>query len=109
MSQIFFNTIDNDQYDFMTEWNVVSADIEIAHRSGFSRCKDEAELFETNWLRFRLLRSLMATCLFTEAYKRQYSYIMLSHGREHYETAPFTTGLKRVPCQARSTVNKTSL
>ncbi|KDU01104.1 hypothetical protein AB46_4030 [Escherichia coli 3-267-03_S1_C2] len=21
MSQIFFNTIDNDQYDFMTEWN----------------------------------------------------------------------------------------
>ena len=21
MSQIFFDTIDNDQYDFMTEWN----------------------------------------------------------------------------------------
>ena len=51
----------------------------------------------------------MATCLFTEAYKRQYSYIMLSHGREHYETAQFTTGLKRVPYQELSTANKTSL
>ncbi|MCV5282825.1 hypothetical protein OFC15_27930, partial [Escherichia coli] len=45
----------------------------------------------------------------TEEYKRQYSYIMLSHGREHYETAPFTTGLKRVPYQELSTANKTSL
>ncbi len=55
------------------------------------------------------MHPLMATCLFTEAYKRQYSNIMLTHGREHFETAPFTTGLKRLPYQELSTANKTSL
>ena len=109
MSQIFFNTINNDQYDFMTEWDTTVMDKWVAENIGLSRCKDEAELFETKWFDYRDMHPLMATCLFTEAYKRQYSYIMLSHGREHYETAPFTTGLKRVPYQELSTANKTSL
>ena len=34
---------------------------------------------------------------------------MLTHGREHFETAPLTTGLKRLPYQELSTANKTSL
>ncbi|MGM8700859.1 hypothetical protein ACS6S4_18755 [Enterobacter hormaechei subsp. xiangfangensis] len=109
MGQIFFNTINNDQYDFMTEWDTTVMDKWVAENIGLSRCKDEAELFETKWFDYRDMHPLMATCLFTEAYKRQYSYIMLSHGREHYETAPFTTGLKRVPYQELSTANKTSL
>ena len=106
MSQIFFNTINNDQYDFMTEWDTTVMDKWVAENIGLSRCKDEAELFETKWFDYRDMHPLMATCLFTEAYKRQYSYIMLSHGREHYETAQFTTGLKRVPYQELSTANK---
>ncbi|EFN2465353.1 hypothetical protein HKD04_005462, partial [Escherichia coli] len=99
MSQIFFDTIDNDQYDFMTEWNTAVMDKWVAENIGLSRCKDEAELFETKWFDYRDMHPLMATCLFTEAYKRQYSNIMLTHGREHFETAPFTTGLKRLPYQ----------
>ncbi len=79
MSQIFFNTINNDQYDFMTEWNTTVMDKWVAENIGLSRCKDEAELFETKWFDYRDMHPLMATCLFTEAYKRQYSYIMLSH------------------------------
>ncbi|EOT9483085.1 hypothetical protein ACKW79_003211 [Escherichia coli] len=109
MSQIFFDTIDNDQYDFMTEWNTAVMDKWVAENIGLSRCKDEAELFETKWFDYRDMHPLMATCLFTEAYKRQYSNIMLTHGREHFETAPFTTGLKRLPYQELSTANKTSL
>lgn len=69
----------------------------------------EAELFDTKWFDYRDMHPLMATCLFTEAYKRSYSQIMLSHGREHFETAPFSTGLKRLPYQELSAVNKTSL
>ncbi|MEH2761143.1 hypothetical protein, partial [Klebsiella pneumoniae] len=61
------------------------------------------------WFDYRDMHPLMATCLFTEAYKRAYSQIMLSHGREHFETAPFSTGLKRLPYQELSAVNKTSL
>ncbi len=67
----------------------------------------EAELFDTKWFDYRDMHPLMATCLFTEAYKRAYSQIMLSHGREHFETAPFSTGLKRLPYQELSAVNKT--
>ncbi|HDJ1984982.1 TPA: hypothetical protein PPS74_005084, partial [Salmonella enterica subsp. enterica serovar Concord] len=109
MSQIFFNTIDNDQYAFMKEWDTAVMDKWVAENIGLSRCKDEAELYDSKWFDYRDMHPLMATCLFTEAYKRQYSYIMLSHGREHFETAPFTTGLKRLPYQELSTANKTSL
>ncbi|EPH0150607.1 TPA: hypothetical protein QH810_005272 [Klebsiella pneumoniae subsp. pneumoniae] len=109
MSQIFFDTINNGQYDFMMEWNTAAMDKWVAENIGLSRCQGEAELFDTKWFDYRDMHPLMATCLFTEAYKRSYSQIMLSHGREHFETAPFSTGLKRLPYQELSAVNKTSL
>ncbi|HGV7303066.1 TPA: hypothetical protein JL427_RS24965, partial [Escherichia coli] len=34
MSQIFFDTIDNDQYDFMTEWNTAVMDKWVAENIG---------------------------------------------------------------------------
>lgn len=61
MSQIFFNTIDNDQYDFMTEWNTAVMDKWVAENIGLSRCKDEAELFEAKWFDYRDMHPLMAT------------------------------------------------
>lgn len=59
MSQIFFDTIDNDQYDFMTEWNTAVMDKWVAENIGLSRCKDEAELFETKWFDYRDMHPLI--------------------------------------------------
>ncbi|HAX2344555.1 TPA: hypothetical protein L3526_004257 [Escherichia coli] len=109
MSKIFFDTINNEQYNFMTEWDIAVMDKWTAENIGLSLCKDEVELFNTKWFDYRDMHPLMATCLFTEAYKRQYSNIMRTHGREHFETAQFTIGLKRLPYQELSTANKTSL
>lgn len=109
MSQIFFDNINSDQYDFMADWSTADMDQWVAQNIGLSRCKGEADLFDTKWFDYRDMHPLMATCMFTEAYKRQYSQIMLSHGREHFESAPFSIGLKRLPYQELATVNKTSL
>jgi hypothetical protein len=39
MSQIFFDTINNGQYDFMTEWDTVAMDKWVAENIGLSRCQ----------------------------------------------------------------------
>lgn len=85
----------------MDEW--------VAKNIGLSRCKGEADLFETKWFDYRDMHPLQATAVFTEEYKRQYANIMLTHGREDFQSAPFNTGLKRVPFHDQSTANKTSL
>lgn len=110
MSDLFFKCLGNDgQYGFMEEWDSAVMDEWVARNIGLSRCKGEAELFETKWFDYRDMHPLQATAVFTEEYKRQYANIMLTHGREDFQSALYSTGLKRIPYQEQSAANKTSL
>lgn len=110
MSNFFYQCLGNDdQYGFMEEWDSAVMDEWVAKNIGLSRCKGEADLFETKWFDYRDMHPLQATAVFTEEYKRQYANIMLTHGREDFQSAPFSTGLKRVPFQDQSAANKTSI
>jgi hypothetical protein len=110
MHKTFFQILGKDtQYDFIETWDTTAMDDWVIKTIGLSRCKEETMLFETKWFDYRSLHPLMATCLFTEAYKRQYANIMLTHGRDDFASAPFRTGLKRIPYIEQSVGNRTSL
>lgn len=93
----------------MLDMSVADMDLWASQNIGYSRCKNETALYQTKWFDYRLAHPLVATCLFTEAYKAAYAQIMLTHGRDDFRTAPFRTGLKRIPYQEQSIANRTSL
>ena len=81
----------------------------VSENIGLSRCSGETELFATKWFDYRNMHPLVATCLFSEIYKIEYARIMLTHGRDDFQRAPYRTGLKRVAYQDHGMGVKTSL
>ncbi|WP_099139891.1 hypothetical protein [Xenorhabdus hominickii] len=100
---------EEDPQMFMFSWAAQDKDQWIVEHVGLSRTKCEVDLFQTKWFDYRHLHPMDATILFSEAYKREYSRIMGSHGREDFRKAPFKTGLKRCPFIQLSKANITSL
>ncbi|WP_273584417.1 hypothetical protein [Xenorhabdus sp. PR6a] len=100
---------EGDPQEFMLSWTAQDKDQWVVDNVGLSRANKELALFDSKWFDYRHLHSMDATILFAEAYKREYSQIMLRHGREDFRKAPFKTGLKRCPFINLSKSNITSL
>lgn len=100
---------EDDPQMFMFSWTAEDKDKWVVENLGLSKTKIEAELFTSKWFDYRHLHPMDATLLFAESYKRQYSKIMGTHGREDYRKAPFKTGLKRCPFIQLAKANITSL
>ncbi|MCW9314416.1 hypothetical protein, partial [Klebsiella quasipneumoniae] len=103
------NTPDGEKYSFMQEMTTSDMDRWVSENIGLSRCSGETELFATKWFDYRNMHPLVATCLFSEIYKIEYARIMLTHGRDDFQRAPYRTGLKRVAYQDHGMGVKTSL
>jgi hypothetical protein len=103
------NTPDGEKYAFMQEMTTSDMDRWVSENIGLSRCSGETELFATKWFDYRNMHPLVATCLFSEIYKIEYARIMLTHGRDDFQRAPYRTGLKRVAYQDHGMGVKTSL
>ncbi len=104
-----FFLAEGDPQEFMLSWTAQDKDQWVVENVGLSRTKGELELYQSKWFDYRHLHPMDATMLFTESYKREYSRIMSTHGREDYRKASFRTGLKRVPFINLSKANITSL
>ncbi|RRF43405.1 hypothetical protein EAO12_29065 [Klebsiella pneumoniae] len=81
----------------------------VSENIGLSRCSGETELFATKWFDYRNMHPLVATCLFSEIYKIEYARIMLTHGRDDFQRAPYRTGLKARRLSGSRNGGKTSL
>ncbi|HBX7159260.1 TPA: hypothetical protein MIB31_25260, partial [Klebsiella pneumoniae] len=107
--QRLLNMPDGIKYEFMQEMTTADMDRWVSENIGLSRCAGETELFASKWFDYRNMHPLVATCLFSEIYKTEYARIMLTHGRDDFQRAPFRTGLKRVAYQDQGMGVKTSL
>ena len=107
--QRLLDTPEGAKYEFMQEMTTSDMDRWVSENIGLSRCAGETELFSTKWFDYRNMHPLVATCLFSEIYKVEYARIMLTHGRDDFQRAPFRTGLKRVAYQDHGMGVKTSL
>lgn len=96
-----YSNIINKDIPFLDQW--------VKENIGLSLTKKELNLFDVKWFDYRELHPLLATCLFCETYKKTYSKIMLTHGRDDYKVAQYRIGLKQLPYTQLQKMNITGL
>lgn len=108
LNKLVLSSLGN-QYSNLVNKDISFLDQLVKENIGLSLAKNELDLFSTKWFDYRNLHPLLSTCLFCETYKKIYSRIMLSHGRDDYQIAKYRTGLKQLPYIQLQKTNITGL